>query len=77
MTLAGHYVALVDGTWILVGVCLVALFGFGQALYTRGKHARIPETPYGQRGTSSPGAEGGGEASGKDPDRDPAGRPAA
>ncbi len=75
MTLATRYVALVDGSWILLGVCLLTIFGVAQALYTRGNRARIPETPYGRRGTSAPRAEGGSEISGKDPERDPAGRP--
>ena len=74
MTLATQYVALVDGSWILLGVCLVAVLGAAQALYTRGNRARIPESPYGRRGTSAPGAEGTSETSGKDPGRDPAGR---
>ena len=75
MTVATQHLALADGSWILVGVCLLAVFGFAQALYTRGNRARIPETPYARRGGSAPGATGHGEVSGKDPDRDPAGRP--
>ncbi len=70
------YIAVTDGSWILLGVLVVMVFAVAIALYTRGSGARIPETSYGRRrGTSAPGAEGRADASGRDPDRGVAGEP--
>lgn len=72
----GFYTALVDGSWILLGVLVLMVLAVAFALFARGDRARIPETPYGpRRGGDAPGAEGPGRASGRDPRRDAAGEP--
>jgi hypothetical protein len=59
------YMALVGGSWIVLGVEILGFFGIVIGYYTV-KGSGISETPYGKRYGGAPGANGKASASGRD-----------